>query len=142
MLYIVICLAGLVSCTAFRLNHKPLSKISTHHRFVTTIDNEYETSGKPKWAGGGPISDLANALIASPLFKYIKWSARRLLITNAAKRGVPWEKNRDYLATQQSTLDECYAIVENKDVVYPSYYTQEFHAYDEGKRLVANRYCF
>lgn len=117
-------LCALTCASAFL--HSRSSSPSAMLRAVD-IDAElspYETSGRPRWAGGGPVSDLANALIASPLFKYVKAGARNLIIKGSAKAGVDWEANRAALQAQQSSLDECFLAVNDASMQYPWYYTQ------------------
>ena len=87
-------------------------------------NKEYETEGKPRWAGGGVISDITSALIASPLFKFIKLGARNLIIDGAISKGIQWKERRDELASKQSMLEKFFQEVEDKSVVYPFYYTQ------------------
>lgn len=89
---------------------------------------------KPKWAAGGLASDLVNALIRfKPLFGIMKIAARNTLIGTAEKNGIPWRERSSILETQNAEiLQSYYSELENKGISYPNYYTQEFHAYDEG----------
>lgn len=97
-----------------------------------------EVLDKPKWAGGGDlVSDLVNGLISiKPLFNVMKVQARKTLIGTAEKNGIPWSERSAVLGRLVgSTLQSNYDDIESKPVVnagYPSYYTQEFHAYDDG----------
>ena len=88
------------------------------------VNKDYETEGRPPWAGGGLLSDLANALIASPLFKVIKQGARNVIIDGAIDKGIQWNERRDEMARNQESLNRFYAEVEDKSTTYPSYYTQ------------------
>lgn len=89
---------------------------------------------KPKWAAGGLASDLVNALISfKPLFGVMKIAARNTLIGTAEKNGIPWRERAALLEAENlGILQSYYSELESKDIVYPTYYTQEFHAYDEG----------
>lgn len=98
------------------------------------VENSIDLFDKPKWAAGGIVSDLVNALIAfKPLFKLLKIGARKVIMDSAEKKGVLWRMNAASLKEMSSNvLQDWYEDVEVKDTVYPEYYTQEFHAYDEG----------
>ena len=98
---------------------------------TTSADSDL---AKPKWAGGGDIvSDIVNSLISiKPLFAVMKVAARSTLISTAEKKGVPWRERTAALTSEKSNLQQFYDQVENKLIGYPTYYTQEFHAYDEG----------
>ena len=90
---------------------------------------------KPRWAGGSDVvSDVVNALISiKPLFAVMKVQARKTLIGTAEKNGIPWRERASALMQEVTALQRYYDEVENKDVTnYPTYYTQEFHAYDAG----------
>lgn len=64
----------------------------------------------------------------------MKAGARVVLKNSAEKAGVPWESAAQALARQPvaAELEQIRASVTNQRVVYPDYYTQPFHAYDEG----------
>ena len=87
----------------------------------------------PAWASGGFLSDFVNTLIGiKPLFNLMKIGARKVLINTAEKNGVDWKAKVIELKSVQSRLDEHFEQVQNKDIVHPEYYMQEFHAYDQG----------
>lgn len=67
------------------------------------------------------------------MFNYIL-GARNTLIGTAEKNGIPWRERSLSLDRDRLTgnLMSYYNEVEVKDMIYPSYYTKEFHAYDEG----------
>ena len=98
------------------------------------FDKAIDLQDKPKWAAGGLLSDLVNALIRfKPLFGLLKTGARKLLIENAEKNGIPWRKRAVALEEKSyGVLKSYYEEVEKKGTIYPNYYQQEFHAYDEG----------
>ena len=107
-----------------------MTAVSNHVDGINVID----LKDKPKWAAGGLLSDLVNALIAfKPLFGLMKLGARSLLIDGAEKNGVPWRERAAALEEKSSgVLEAYYKEVEREGTEYPDYYTQEFHAYDEG----------
>jgi ubiquinone/menaquinone biosynthesis C-methylase UbiE len=63
----------------------------------------------------------------------MKVGARKTLIETAEKNGIPWRERADALKSQNDKLSQFATELSNSAVVdYPEYYTQEFHAYDEG----------
>ncbi|GMH41542.1 hypothetical protein BSKO_09452 [Bryopsis sp. KO-2023] len=78
------------------------------------------------------LSSVANAAINTPgIFNIMKFFAKRVLKNTAEKRGVPWtEKVQTYKSDEQ--MEELFRILEDPSIEYPSYYTREFHGYDEG----------
>lgn len=88
---------------------------------------------KPKWAGGGQISDFVNFLISiKPIFATMKYAARRVLISTAEKNNVPWTETAIQLAAKDSILKSYYDSLNNPSIQFPEYYTQDFHAYNNG----------
>jgi hypothetical protein len=88
---------------------------------------------KPAWAAGGLLSDVVNALINfKPLFNVMKIGARNTLINTAESNAIPWRALSLDMEQKQGLLDTLYSEVEDKAMVYPDYYQQEFHAYDAG----------
>ncbi|RDX72607.1 Transcription factor bHLH30 [Mucuna pruriens] len=86
---------------------------------------------RPKWAGETPLSRLVKALISfKPFYSLLKIGARRALISTAEKNNIPWR------AMAKEILEsEVYGemdTIQNKSLVYPDYYLNPFHAYDEG----------
>ncbi|KAG4967855.1 hypothetical protein AAZX31_12G116000 [Glycine max] len=86
---------------------------------------------RPKWVGETPLSRLVQALISfKPLFSVLKLGARRALISTAEKNNIPWRK-----MAQEILESEVYRELEsiqNQSLVYPDYYLNPFHAYEEG----------
>jgi ubiquinone/menaquinone biosynthesis C-methylase UbiE len=123
---------------AFSVGYKGApSSFTDRSRLITTLRAEIEEIDildKPKWTSGGPISDLVNVLINfKPLMGVLKVGARGQMIGTAEKAGVPWRDRSEKLERDFSKdLLEYYNEIEKKDMVYPNYYTQAFHAYDEG----------
>ncbi|XP_074290060.1 uncharacterized protein LOC141616811 [Silene latifolia] len=86
---------------------------------------------RPKWSGETPLSRLVGALISfKPLYSIMKFGARQALISTAEKTNIPWrEMTRELL---ESEVYQEMETVRNPDIVYPDYYLNPFHAYDEG----------
>ena len=93
-----------------------------------------EILDKPKWAGSNDLlSTAVNALINfKPLFGVMKIAARNTLIDTAEKNGIPWRERARDLIGKQNLLERNLEDLVDRSIVYPSYYVQEFHAYDEG----------
>ncbi|KAL6975918.1 hypothetical protein U1Q18_024713 [Sarracenia purpurea var. burkii] len=86
---------------------------------------------RPRWTGETPLSRLVGALISfKPLYSVLKLGARQVLISTAEKTNIPWrEMTREILESEvYKELDN----VQNLSIVYPEYYLNPFHAYDEG----------
>ncbi|CAM9821743.1 unnamed protein product, partial [Chrysoparadoxa australica] len=91
------------------------------------------TDTKPKWAGGGLVSELVNALISyKPLYGLLKVEARKVLIKTAEEKGVNWTRESDRLLQMREKLEQLKEATEDKGLVYPDYYRVPFHAYEEG----------
>lgn len=89
----------------------------------------------PKWAGGGPLSNLVNKLIdIKPLFGLMQKGARSVLIGTAEKKGLYWRDEVEKLdaAFTDSERELALKRITDPALEYPSYYTMGFHAYDEG----------
>lgn len=69
-------------------------------------------------------------LVSVPL----KEQARNWFIRRAIIKGIDWEKLTDYykLPTNFAELQEWKSKIENASVVYPAYFLQPFHGYDDG----------
>uniref|UniRef100_A0A0G4HVW4 Methyltransferase type 11 domain-containing protein n=1 Tax=Chromera velia CCMP2878 TaxID=1169474 RepID=A0A0G4HVW4_9ALVE len=87
---------------------------------------------RPRWAGGGWLSDLVNAAIKTPaVFSLMKLGARQVLIKTAEDAGISWSQRSEALvrkARESGYLDS----LTDETVDYPEYYLKEFHAYDSG----------
>lgn len=87
----------------------------------------------------GPISRLVNGVLAvKPLAQLAKHRARTMMIERAESIGVYWRQDVKDLRSRGSDADlspqweQDLAAIRNPDLVYPSYYTTSFHAYEEG----------
>lgn len=88
---------------------------------------------QPVWTGQDSLpSRLVNLLISSPLFPLLKIGARQQMQMTAEKNDIPWRKTVEQLRAEQAQLQQLYDAVVDDAIEYPSYYTQPFHAYDEG----------
>nr|DAD21177.1 TPA_asm: hypothetical protein HUJ06_022640 [Nelumbo nucifera] len=86
---------------------------------------------RPRWVGETPLSRLVGALISfRPLFSIMKLGARQVLISTAEKTNIPWRKMTEEILDSEvyKELDS----IQDSSVVYPDYYLNPFHAYDEG----------
>ncbi|XP_050248458.1 uncharacterized protein LOC126695671 [Quercus robur] len=94
---------------------------------------EYEEGQleSPKWAGQTPLSRLVRTIISfKPLYSLLKLGARNVLISTAEKKNIPWrEMTKEIL---ESDVYKELERVQNPSLVYPDYYLNPFHAYDEG----------
>ncbi|XP_070038039.1 uncharacterized protein [Nicotiana tomentosiformis] len=86
---------------------------------------------RPRWTGETPLSRLVGALISfKPLFSILKLGARQVLISTAEKTNIPWrEMTKEIL---DSDVYKELESIQNPAIVYPDYYLNPFHAYDEG----------
>jgi len=114
---------------AFRASRTPKARVLGSGRNDFTVE-------KPRWAGSGSndvLSQAVNALISfKPLFGLMKIAARDTLIKTAERNGIPWRERAETLMSQKAELYSLIEKVEDKSLIYPEYYTKEFHAYDEG----------
>lgn len=79
----------------------------------------------------GLASRLVNTFLGiTPLANFAKSKARKMMIDRAEELGVSWRDNVKQLSQRdwQPELD----AVENKELVYPEYYLNSFHAYESG----------
>ncbi|KAK9088937.1 hypothetical protein Scep_028019 [Stephania cephalantha] len=85
----------------------------------------------PRWVGETPISRLVGALISfKPLYSVLKLGARQVLISTAEKTNIPWrEMAKEVL---ESEVYKEMESIQDPSLVYPDYYLNPFHAYDEG----------
>lgn len=118
---------------AFRLNYNGKYK-HVGSQFSAAVGPSGKTKEDiPKWAGGGPVSQAVNALISfKPLFNLMKQGARNVLISTAEKNKVPWRQRARELQSKETLIRQYFSDVEYKELMYPDYYLQEFHAYDTG----------
>ncbi len=94
-----------------------------------------QTSDVPKWAGGGPLSDVVNKLIGNkPLFAVMQGAARSVIKKTALENGVDWDAEVARYNEEIPEAVRAAALDRNTDpqLEFPEYYVQKFHAYDEG----------
>lgn len=133
----------------------PQSKYGSHYHFYrTTITQQLTTKSamtvrmsgggagglasyeegkleRPNWTGQTPLSRLVGALISfKPLYSLLKLGARQVLISTAEKTNVPWRAMTKEIL--ESDVYKEMETIQNADIVYPDYYLNPFHAYDEG----------
>lgn len=80
------------------------------------------------------MSTVVNALINSPLYALMKPLARRVIMSTAEKKGVPWRADVDAFNARLGDAERAAALraITNADLVYPEYYLSPFHAYADG----------
>ena len=118
--------SGLLRSTPSRISRVPLSRV------YNTLS---ESSSKPRWAGNDDVlSRFVNMLINfRPLFNMMKPMARSTLIKTAESNGIPWINSVEIAQKYESIFEmNLKDIMKERELSYPGYYTQEFHAYDEG----------
>ncbi|KAL2328115.1 hypothetical protein Fmac_021542 [Flemingia macrophylla] len=86
---------------------------------------------RPKWAGETPLSRVVQALVSfKPLYSILKLGARRALISTAEKNNIPWREMAKQIL--ESEVYKEMDSIQNQSLVYPDYYLNPFHAYEEG----------
>ncbi|MBD2234008.1 class I SAM-dependent methyltransferase [Phormidium tenue] len=98
------------------------------------------------------LSSVVNQVLAvKPLWNFAKGRARHMMVTRAETIGVPWRERVQALRSRRTGVGDAEAgpstvetgelsplwqadleSIQNPHLVYPSYYTTSFHAYDEG----------
>lgn len=86
---------------------------------------------RPRWTGETPLSRLVGAVISfKPLYSILKFGARQVLISTAEKTNIPWrEMTKEIL---ESDVYKEMESIQDPSIIYPDYYLNPFHAYDEG----------
>ncbi|KAF5449919.1 hypothetical protein F2P56_030318 [Juglans regia] len=98
---------------------------------VQVVGYEEGQLDRPRWVGATPLSRLVGALISfKPLYSLLKLGARRVLINTAEKKNIPWREMT--MEILESDVYKELESIQNPSVVYPDYYLNPFHAYDEG----------
>ncbi|KAF0901677.1 hypothetical protein E2562_003626 [Oryza meyeriana var. granulata] len=86
---------------------------------------------RPAWSGETPLSRLVGALIAfKPLYSLMKLASREVIIRTAEKSNIPWREMTKQVL--ESDVYEVFDRIRDLNLVYPDYYLNPFHAYDEG----------
>ena len=79
----------------------------------------------------GLASRLVNGVLAiTPLANFAKSKARKMMIDRAEDLGVPWRDNVSKLSQRDWKAE--FEAIENKELHYPEYYFNSFHAYESG----------
>ncbi|KAM7271332.1 hypothetical protein ACFE04_030546 [Oxalis oulophora] len=101
----------------------------------SSSSSSYYEEGKlerPKWAGETPLSRLLQTAISfKPLYSLMKLAARQVLISTAEKKNIPWREMTAEILESDDVYKELETI-QNPAIVYPHYYLNPFHAYDDG----------
>ncbi|MDX2270595.1 MAG: class I SAM-dependent methyltransferase [Cyanobacteriota bacterium] len=84
-------------------------------------------------------SRLVSSLLGvKPLFQFAKNKARAMMIERAALIGVDWQQEAVALRSRGEAevfsplWEQALAHIQNPNLVYPAYYVQPFHAYEQG----------
>lgn len=86
---------------------------------------------RPRWTGKTPLSRFVATLISiKPLFSVVKLGARQVLISTAEKNNIPWREMTKGIL--ESEVYKELESIQDPSLVYPDYYLNPFHAYDEG----------
>ncbi|KAJ3682628.1 hypothetical protein LUZ60_015201 [Juncus effusus] len=87
---------------------------------------------RPRWSGETPLSRAVGALISfKPLYNLMKLASRQIIISTAEKSNVPWrEMSKEIL--EEAEVYKLFDEIRDPDLVYPDYYLNPFHAYEEG----------
>uniref|UniRef100_A0A2N9J521 Methyltransferase type 11 domain-containing protein n=1 Tax=Fagus sylvatica TaxID=28930 RepID=A0A2N9J521_FAGSY len=73
---------------------------------------------QPKWVGETPLSRLVGALISfKPLYSLLKLGARRVLISTAEKKNIPWREMTEEIL--ESDVYKELDTIQNPSIVYP-----------------------
>ena len=93
------------------------------------------------------VSRLITAILdIKPVFSFAKQRARAMMVKRAAEIGVDWPREVQALRSRQPLAgldlqgevpihpdwEKALAAIRDDDLVYPDYYVQSFHAYEEG----------
>ena len=79
----------------------------------------------------GLASRLVNGVLAiTPLANFAKTRARKMMIDRAEDLGVPWRDTVTKLS--QRDWEAEFSQIADKNLTYPEYYLNSFHAYDSG----------
>jgi hypothetical protein len=126
----VLIVAVLTVVKGFKLNKPPGYKggYITARSSSKEVIEEVSTPIKVKLVGG-----LVNTLFSvKPLWKYATVKARAGMVAKGAKIGVDWVGDVEYMKKDIDKLMKAYDGLQSSKVIYPDYYLQPFHAYDEG----------
>ncbi|KAJ3684490.1 hypothetical protein LUZ61_013654 [Rhynchospora tenuis] len=86
---------------------------------------------RPRWSGETPLSKMVGALISfKPLYNLMKVASRQVIISTAEKANVPWRAMSKEIL--ESDVYQLFDELRNPNLVYPDYYLNPFHAYEEG----------
>lgn len=147
------------------MHRRPINHTRIHSKQATrcqatknTIDAPPQytegTEARPRWAGGGLLSDLANlAITTPPVYALLTRAAKFVLKRGAQKQGIDWDGTVQRLQTQPQVcgtintwwhnhhhtyttrapqIMQHFAALENPSITYPDYYQRPFHAYPMG----------
>lgn len=86
---------------------------------------------RPRWTGETRLSRFVGTVISfKPLYSLLKLGARQVLISTAEKNNIPWREMTNGIL--ESEVYKELESIQDPSLVYPDYYLNPFHAYDEG----------
>eukprot|EP00252_Welwitschia_mirabilis_P009422 TRINITY_DN219_c0_g1_i1.p1 TRINITY_DN219_c0_g1~~TRINITY_DN219_c0_g1_i1.p1 ORF type:complete len:397 (+),score=76.65 TRINITY_DN219_c0_g1_i1:188-1378(+) len=139
------CRMALVTAQVYCLSCSfPRSSFSTHNvriRRRSSLQTNASIAGMPfeegdrphpAWTGDTLTSRLVATVISfKPLYRILKLAARQVLVSTAQKNGIAWKEMAREILTSSEIREEKETL-EDPSVVYPPYYLNQFHAYEEG----------
>jgi len=122
---LLLALAAANGCSAFL--HSGINSAAAVRRDIPLLHSSTQaTEPKRSQPRSGIAQELLNLALKSPLWTYVMVpQARASIVKTAESNGIQWMNAKSWLNEQLSTKDY-------SDVVYPEYYKQSFHAYQDG----------
>lgn len=104
--------------------------------FITTASFKLSQPLRYRTSLFSTPSNKQNNVFFNFLTEKFKESIKSIHTYNTMKRakkiGFPWQQYYDLGKNNLKTLHQHFLDINNKSIVYPDYYTQKFHYYDEG----------
>mmetsp|Transcript_24459 Transcript_24459/g.37415 ORF Transcript_24459/g.37415 Transcript_24459/m.37415 type:complete len:415 (-) Transcript_24459:291-1535(-) len=121
---LLLALAAAHGCSAFL--HSGINSASAVRRDILLLHSSTQATEPSSQPRSGIAQELLNLALKSPLWTYVMVpQARASIVKTAESNGIQWMNAKSWLNEQLSTKDY-------SDVVYPEYYKQSFHAYQDG----------
>eukprot|EP00984_Skeletonema_dohrnii_P036585 scaffold37712_cov167-Skeletonema_dohrnii-CCMP3373.AAC.2 len=121
---ILLALAAANGCSAFL--HSSTNSAAAVRRDILLLHSSTQVTEPKSQPRSGIAQELLNLALKSPLWTYVMVpQARASIVKTAESNGIQWMNAKSWLNEQLSTKDY-------SGVVYPEYYKQSFHAYQDG----------
>jgi SAM-dependent methyltransferase len=111
---------------------KFLRSISNNELYKNDMTVSTTISKKPSIKVKIADSIISSVFKIRPLFKIASKKARSSMTNRGLKIGVDWSANVAQLESDKENLMKIYDSLNSDELLYPDYYLQPFHAYDEG----------